>query len=151
MSNRGPSPPVLVRQWRKPPGVGSSSRRAQPNMSRDVRRVLIVDEDNITRQMIATMFSLAGFDVTMTTNGPECMDISFATVPDVLVMNTVAACERYCAIANQLRKEPQMSHSKVVLITSPTQHSESSCTAADIRLAMPFEIGEAIETVRALA
>lgn len=151
MSNRSPSPPVLVRQWRKSPGDGSSWRQAQPSMPRDVRRVLIVDEDNITRQMIAAMFSLAGFDVTMATNGPECMDIASATVPDVIVMNVVAACERYCDIAKPAPHGTANVTFKVVLITSPTQHSESSCTAADVHLAMPFDIGEAIETVRALA
>lgn len=98
------------------------------------------------------MFSLAEFDVTMATNGPECMHISSATVPDVIVMNTVAAYERYCDIAKPVPQgTANVTFKVVVLITSPTQHSESSCTAADVHLAMPFDIGEAIETVRALA
>jgi two-component system, OmpR family, response regulator len=119
-------------------------------MTRDVRRVLIVDEDNVTRQIIAAMFSLDGFDVTMAANGRECMDIASAAVPDVIMMNAAGAYERYCDIAIQLRKNPETSQIKVVLVTSPAQHGEFSCTAADAHLAMPFDIGEAIEAVRAL-
>jgi CheY-like chemotaxis protein len=119
-------------------------------MTQAVRRVLIVDEDNVTRQVIATMFSLNGFDVTMAVNGRECMDIASAAVPDAVMINAVGAYERYCDIAIQLRKNPKTSHVKVALITSPAQHGEFGCTAADARLDMPFDIGEAIEAVRAL-
>jgi CheY-like chemotaxis protein len=119
-------------------------------MTQAVRRILIVDEDNVTRRIIAAMFSLDGFDVTMAANGRECMDIASAAVPDAIVINAVGTYERYCDIAIQLRKNPKTSQIKVVLIASPAQLGEFSCTAADAHLSTPFDIGAAIEAVRAL-
>jgi CheY-like chemotaxis protein len=66
------------------------------------------------------------------------------------MMNATGTYERHCDIAIKLRKNPVTSQIKVVLITPSAQHGDFRCTAADVHLAMPFDIGEAIKTVRAL-
>jgi CheY-like chemotaxis protein len=117
-------------------------------------RVLVVDDDEITRRLTAANFALEGFDVATAVDGQDCMDKALAIMPDVITLDVTMLRPDGWEIALRLRKCPGTSPIKVVLMTShdqaasPTQQSHAD---ADAYLAKPFDPGEMIRVVRGLA
>src|SRR5262245_54902781 len=94
---------------------------ALPGATRRRRRVLVVDDDEAIRQLIAANLTLEGFDVATAVDGQDCLDKVSAIAPDVITLDVVMPCLDGWETAIRLRKRPDTSHIKVVLITAGVQ------------------------------
>jgi CheY-like chemotaxis protein len=117
-------------------------------------RVLVVDDDEVIRQLIAVNLTLEGFDVATAIDGQDCLDKVTAIDPDVITLDVMMPRLDGWETAVQLRQAPRTAHIKVVLITARAQEDDMERgrgVGADAYLTKPFDPGEMIRVVRELA
>jgi CheY-like chemotaxis protein len=117
-------------------------------------RVLVVDDDEVIRQLIAVNLTLEGFDVATAIDGQDCLDKVTAIAPDVITLDIMMPRLDGWETAIQLRKNPDTAHIKVVMITARAQEDDiarGASVGADAYLTKPFDPGEMIRVVRELA
>ena len=137
---------MTVRYDRRP---ASLARVAQA-----LGRVLVVDDDEVIRQLIAVNLTLEGFDVVTAVDGQDCLDKVATINPDVVTLDVMMPRLDGWVTAMELRKNPQTSQVKVVLITARAQEDDRSLgrqIGVDAYLTKPFDPGEMIRVVRELA
>jgi DNA-binding response OmpR family regulator len=117
-------------------------------------RVLVVDDDEVIRQLIAVNLTLEGFDVATAVDGQDCLDKVAAIGPDVITLDIMMPRLDGWVTAMELRKNPETSHVKVVLITARAQEDDKDRghqIGVDAYLTKPFDPAEMIRIVRELA
>jgi CheY-like chemotaxis protein len=117
-------------------------------------RVLVVDDDEVIRRLIAVNLQLEGFDVSTAVDGQDCLDKVARIDPDVITLDVMMPRLDGWETAIQLRKSPDTARIKVVLITARAQEddkSRASDVGADAYLTKPFDPNEMIRIVRELA
>jgi DNA-binding response OmpR family regulator len=117
-------------------------------------RVLVVDDDEVIRQLIAVNLTLEGFDVATAVDGQDCLDKVAAINPDVITLDVMMPRLDGWVTAMELRKKPETSNVKVVLITARAQDDDRSRgqqIGVDAYLTKPFDPTEMIRIVRELA
>jgi DNA-binding response OmpR family regulator len=123
-------------------------------VSQGLGRVLVVDDDEVIRQLIAVNLQLEGFDVETAVDGQDCLDRVSEIDPDVITLDVMMPRLDGWETAIQLRRSPNTAHIKVVLITARAQEDDKAHGAqvgADAYLTKPFDPNEMIRVVRELA
>jgi DNA-binding response OmpR family regulator len=116
-------------------------------------RVLVVDDDEVIRQLIAVNLQLEGFDVSTAVDGQDCLDKVADIDPDVVTLDVMMPRLDGWETAVQLRRSPDTAHIKVLLITARAQEDDKirgSNVGADAYLTKPFDPNEMIRVVREL-
>src|ERR1700729_2461877 len=145
-SHLGDTKPMTIRYDRRP---ASLARGAEA-----LGRVLVVDDDEVIRQLIAVNLTLEGFDVVTAVDGQDCLDKVAAINPDVITLDVMMPRLDGWVTAMELRKNPQTSQVRVVLITARAQEDDKNRgreIGVDAYLTKPFDPGEMIRVVRELA
>jgi CheY-like chemotaxis protein len=55
-------------------------------------KVLVVDDDEVIRQLIAVNLNLEGFEVATATDGQDCLDRVRDVKPDVITLDVMMPC-----------------------------------------------------------
>jgi CheY-like chemotaxis protein len=117
-------------------------------------RVLVVDDDEVIRRLIAVNLQLEGFDVETAVDGQDCLERVAEIDPDVITLDVMMPRLDGWETAVQLRRSPETAHIKVVLITARAQEDDKtrgSHVGADAYLTKPFDPNEMIRVIRELA
>jgi DNA-binding response OmpR family regulator len=117
-------------------------------------RVLVVDDDEVIRRLIAVNLQLEGFEVSTAVDGQDCLDKVADIDPAVITLDVMMPRLDGWETTLQLRKTQDTAHVKVVLITARAQEddkSRGSDVGADAYLTKPFDPNEMIRIVRELA
>ncbi len=117
-------------------------------------RVLVVDDDEVIRRLIAVNLQLEGFDVETAVDGQDCLEKVSDIDPDVITLDVMMPRLDGWETAVQLRKLPETAHIKVVLITARAQEDDKTRggrVGADAYLTKPFDPNEMIRVIRELA
>jgi CheY-like chemotaxis protein len=116
-------------------------------------RVLVVDDDEVIRRLIAVNLQLEGFDVSTAVDGQDCLDKIAQIDPDVITLDVMMPRLDGWETTLQLRGSPDTAHIKIVLITARAQEDDrarSGHVGADAYLTKPFDPNEMIRVVREL-
>ncbi|GAA1023758.1 response regulator [Acrocarpospora pleiomorpha] len=117
-------------------------------------RVLVVDDDEVIRQLIAVNLTLEGFDVYTASDGQDCLDRVREVDPDVITLDVMMPRMDGWETATKLRGDVLTTHIKVVLITARAQEDDKRRglgIGVDAYLTKPFDPAELIQVVRDLA
>jgi CheY-like chemotaxis protein len=117
-------------------------------------RVLVVDDDEVIRQLIAVNLQLEGFDVETAVDGQDCLDKVVEVDPLVITLDIMMPRLDGWVTAVRLREDPATRHMKVVLITARAQDHDirrGHEIGVDAYVTKPFDPAELIRTVRRLA
>jgi DNA-binding response OmpR family regulator len=123
-------------------------------VTRGLGRVLVVDDDEVIRQLIAVNLTLEGFEVVTAVDGHDCLEKVAEVNPDVITLDVMMPRLDGWVTATQLRKNPATANIKVVLITARAQEDDRDRgrqIGVDAYLTKPFDPAEMIRVVRALA
>ena len=143
------------------PGVRLRSARgpvplavASGGMPSSLGRVLVVDDDDVIRQLITVNLELEGFEVATAVDGQDCLDQVAAHAPDVITLDIMMPRLDGWEAASRLRADPRTAGIKVVLLSARAQEADlerGSRIGVDAYLTKPFDPDELIEVVRRLA
>ncbi len=117
-------------------------------------RVLVVDDDEVIRQLIAVNLTLEGFEVETAYDGQDCLDRVHEVDPDIITLDVMMPRLDGWETATRLRTDQSTSHIKVVLITARAQEDDKRRglgIGVDAYLTKPFDPAELIDVVRDLA
>jgi CheY-like chemotaxis protein len=117
-------------------------------------RVLVVDDDDVIRQLITVNLELEGFEVATAVDGQDCLDKVKDVNPDVITLDIMMPRVDGWEAADRLRTDPATAGIKVVLLSARAQEADrqrGSRIGVDAYLTKPFDPDELIETVRRLA
>ena len=153
-SEAPPVADVTLSTGSEPVPTASQAIAVIPGAIRGLRRVLVVDDDEVIRQLIAANLTLEGFDVATAVDGRDCLDKVSAFAPDVITLDVMMPRLDGCETAIRLRERPDTSHIKVVLISAGVQEGDQTQhwhACADAHLTKPFDPAEMIRVIRELA
>jgi CheY-like chemotaxis protein len=117
-------------------------------------RVLVVDDDEVIRQLIAVNLTLEGFEVVTAVDGEDCLEKVIGANPDVITLDVMMPRLDGWVTATKLRRNPETAGIKVVLITARAQQDDRSRghqIGVDAYLTKPFDPAEMIRVIRELA
>jgi CheY-like chemotaxis protein len=117
-------------------------------------RVLVVDDDEVIRQLIALNLTLEGFEVATARDGQDCLDRVHEIDPHVITLDVMMPRLDGWETATKLRTDPSTTHIKVVLITARAQEDDKRRglgIGVDAYVTKPFDPSELIQIVRDLA
>lgn len=116
-------------------------------------RVLIVDDEPSIRQLIATMLTLEGFEVTTAPDGRAALEHARANAPDVVISDVRMPHMTGYGLLAALRSDPALHGVRFVLLTSSTgddQESANAVAMADACLTKPFTRSLLLDTLKTL-
>jgi CheY-like chemotaxis protein len=134
-----------------PPHERAPAEMASPTAR--APRVLVVDNDQVIRRLIAANLMLEGFDVAMAADEHECLDHVSAMAPDVITLDVTTSGPDGWQTAIRLRENPGTAHIKLVLITGRAEdfdRTRDTYLRADALVAKPFDVGALIHAIRTL-
>jgi CheY-like chemotaxis protein len=117
-------------------------------------RVLVVDDDDVIRQLITVNLELEGFEVETAMDGQDCLDRVKEVRPDVVTLDIMMPRLDGWETAVKLREDPDTADVKVVLLSARAQEADvqrGSRIGVDAYLTKPFDPDELITVVRRLA
>ncbi len=117
-------------------------------------RVLVVDDDEVIRQLIAVNLQLEGFEVATAVDGQDCLEKVGEVAPDVITLDVMMPRLDGWVTAIRLREEPATAHIRVVMITARAQEHDvrrGHEIGVDAYVTKPFDPNQLIQTVRKLA
>ncbi|MCW2914673.1 MAG: response regulator receiver protein [Actinomycetia bacterium] len=117
-------------------------------------RVLVVDDDEVIRQLIAVNLQLEGFDVSTAVDGQDCLEKVHTVRPHVITLDIMMPRLDGWVTAVKLRENPATQDIKVVMITARAQDHDirrGHEIGVDAYVTKPFDPNELIRTVRELA
>ena len=116
-------------------------------------RVLVVDDDDVIRQLITVNLELEGFDVVTAVDGQDALDKVKDAAPQVVTLDVMMPRLDGWETASRLRDDPETAHIKVVLLSARAQEADlqrGEKIGVDAYLTKPFDPDELIDTVRRL-
>ncbi|HVM27229.1 MAG TPA: response regulator [Mycobacteriales bacterium] len=123
-------------------------------MSSSLGRVLVVDDDDVIRQLITVNLELEGFEVATAVDGQDCLDKVVDFDPVVVTLDIMMPRLDGWEAASRLRGDERTAGVKVVLLSARAQEADlqrGDRIGVDAYLTKPFDPDELIETVRRLA
>ncbi|OLT29573.1 histidine kinase [Actinomadura sp. CNU-125] len=116
--------------------------------------MLVVDDDEVIRQLIAVNLQLEGFEVSTAVDGRDCLDKVGEVRPDVITLDVMMPRLDGWVTAIRLREDPATEHIRVAMITARAQEHDvrrGNEIGVDAYVTKPFDPNQLIQTVRKLA
>jgi CheY-like chemotaxis protein len=117
-------------------------------------RVLVVDDDDVIRQLITVNLELEGFDVVQAVDGQDLLDKVKEVQPAVVTLDVMMPRVDGWEAAARLRDDPETAGVKVVLLSARAQGADLARgkeIGVDAYLTKPFDPEELIDVVRRLS
>jgi CheY-like chemotaxis protein len=115
--------------------------------------VLIVDDEPSIRQLIATLFTLEGFDVSTAPDGQAALEQIHAVAPDIVISDVRMPRMNGYELLTTLRADPVLRSIRFILLASYTDGNvgaDSAVALADACMSKPFTRELLLKTVRTL-
>ncbi len=114
-------------------------------------RVLVADDDSVSRLMAQKILKQAGFDVHLAQDGGETIEKAEALLPAVILLDWVMPVIDGPDVCRRLKENPSLFNSQVVVISSRGELDDKVSaleSGADDYLVKPYEPKELIARVR---
>jgi CheY-like chemotaxis protein len=117
-------------------------------------RVMVVEDDDMIRQLITVNLEIEGFEVIGATDGQEALDRVKDVHPAVVTLDVMMPRLDGWETASRLRSDPETADIKLVLLSARAQQADldrGEQIGVDAYLTKPFDPDELIDIVRRLA
>jgi CheY-like chemotaxis protein len=118
------------------------------------QRVLVVDDDDVIRQLISVNLELEGFEVHTAVDGQDALEVVKDVRPIVVTLDIMMPRMDGWEAAARLRHDPETADIKIVLLSARAQEADlrrGDRIGVDAYLTKPFDPDVLVETVRRLA
>ncbi len=115
---------------------------------RDVRRVLLVDDDPAIHDLLLRTLEPAGFEVTSARGGEAGLAAARENPPDCIILDVVMPAMDGWAVLTELKKDPALATIPVVMLTFLQSRSAGLALGAADYLVKPVETSRLINVIR---
>lgn len=117
-------------------------------MSENIKRVIIIDDNEDIVAMLKTMLQMKGYEVYIKMNTNDLEDSILEIAPDLIIMDMLLSSVDGRTVCKKLKSDKRYA-SIPVLMMSAHPNAEEKCldAGADLYLAKPFEMKDFFSTV----
>jgi CheY-like chemotaxis protein len=115
------------------------------------KKILVVDDEQLTRAVLQHNVILAGYDVIVASNGREAMQKIQEVTPDLIVVDLVMPDMNGFEMLRRIRSNKETMQTPVIVVSalqSQTDIEEAKASGADIYLTKPIKPEEFIKHVK---
>lgn len=119
-------------------------------MSPSVARILVADDDEDIRDLVATKLELGGYEVRTVGDGDAALDAIRSWTPDLAVLDLAMPGMDGLDVLREVRRDPDVSETRIVILTAraTTSDSDLGLTAgADVYVFKPFSPADLLNRV----
>ena len=116
-------------------------------------RILIVEDDDDVRALIAHKLRRAGHEVSEAGDGLEGLEAARASEPDLVVLDWMMPKLTGVEVSAEIRADTSLTQPRILLLTAKSQDSDIAqalAAGADAYLIKPFRANDLLERVDAL-
>lgn len=116
-------------------------------------RVLVVDDDQPTVEMLTMALEMEGYEVVTATAGSRALDAALAARPHVLVMDVMMPGMSGLEAVRHLRDDPEVGDTPVLLLSAWARDVDvwsGWMAGADAYLTKPMDVDELLDRVAGL-
>jgi len=114
-------------------------------------RIVIVDDDRETREMLKTAFELEGFEILTATNGLRLISTLYVDKPDLVLLDVMMSWIDGFELCRSIKKNDEFKDVPVIFISARKTDEDietgMACGATDY-FTKPLEIDKLIAKVR---
>jgi CheY-like chemotaxis protein len=114
---------------------------------RPPRRVLVIDDNEAHRQVVADVLADEGYQVCLAATGEDGLAAARAAPPDVLLLDLLMPGMDGAAVLEELRRDAELSGVPVVVTTGVHTSHVKRLLHPDAVLFKPFGISELLRAV----
>lgn len=114
-------------------------------------RVIIVDDDRETREMLAKLLEIEGFEVLQAANGLKLISILHADRPDVIILDVNLSWIDGFELCRSVKANEEFRHIPVVFLsgrTSPEDIARGMEAGAEAYFRKPVDVDELVARLR---
>lgn len=114
-------------------------------------KVLIVDDEDFFRKIIAMSFEREGFLVSQADNGEDAVKMSGTDVPDLILLDIVLPRLLGFEVCQTLRNDNRFARTAIIVISAKSYQPDFEKAAelgADAYLVKPFELQDLLNVAR---
>lgn len=115
------------------------------------KKILIVDDERLTRAVLQHDVILAGYDVMVASNGKEAMQKIREVTPDLIVVDLVMPDMNGFEMCRRIRSNEQTKKTPVIVVSalqSQADIQEAKASGADVYLTKPIKPKQFINQVK---
>ena len=116
-------------------------------------RILIVEDNEMNRDMLSRRLERKGYEVVLAMNGAECIEVAQSTAPDLILMDMSLPLIDGWEATRRLRASPGISATPVIALTAHAMADDrekalaAGCDDYDIK---PIEFSRLLGKIEAL-
>jgi len=114
------------------------------------KKIVIVDDDRETREMLRTAFELEGYEILTATNGLRLISTLYVDKPDLVLLDVVMSWIDGFELCRSIKKNEEFKDIPVIFISARKSDEDvetgMSCGAADY-FTKPLEMDKLISRV----
>jgi len=116
-------------------------------MRSEQTRVLLVENDPVSAQLLAQRLTLARFRVFVTVDGEQALEQTWRLQPDLIIMNSQLPHIDGVIVSRTLKRSRQFQHIPIILLTD---QPPLRAVDADVVLIKPFRTETLLDRVQAM-
>jgi len=116
-------------------------------------KILIVDDDDKSINLLKLNLEAYGFDVATAINGREGLDKAFSELPDAIILDVRMPVLNGWQVCERLKKDPRVEAIPVIFLTAYSQKTDfekSKKLGADLFLTKPLDPEELVQKIRGI-
>ena len=114
-------------------------------------KVLIVDDEDFFRTIVANGFEREGFAVLQADNGEDAIEVASAELPDLILLDLVMPRLLGFEVCQMLRKDQRFAHTAIIIMSAKSYKPDMDKAAelgADAYVVKPFEFSDLMSAAR---
>jgi DNA-binding response OmpR family regulator len=114
-------------------------------------KVLIVDDEDFFRTIVANGFEREGYFVLQADNGEDAVEVASAELPDLILLDLVMPRLLGFEVCQMLRKDQRFAHTAIIIMSAKSYKPDMDKAAelgADAYVVKPFEFNDLITVAR---
>lgn len=114
-----------TKQEGRRPGAIAATAPSKPTVSADSRlRVLLVEDSDLTREMLIAAVGRLGYEVLDAANGRQGVDTARARTPDVIMTDLDMPVLNGCGLIEELRGDPSFAETPIVVFSTRSSDAD---------------------------
>jgi DNA-binding response OmpR family regulator len=114
-------------------------------------KVLIVDDEDFFRSLVARGFEREGFAVLQADNGEDAIEVASTELPELILLDLVMPKLLGFEVCQMLRKDQRFAHTAIIIMSAKSYKPDFDKAAelgADAYVIKPFEFSDLMTVAR---
>ncbi|NDJ52255.1 MAG: response regulator [Chloroflexi bacterium] len=111
-------------------------------------KIMIVDDDKITVDLLKTLLEIDGFEVVTVPDGDTAYELAKDVLPDAFLVDYHLADREGTDFIVTLRADERFQHSPVIMASGLNREDEAFAAGASAFLIKPFDPGDLVDMLK---